>query len=52
MADRLEDIQALLKMYDKPPLDQFVDSPEIAELITRLKGEEGRLICDLPRPDH
>ena len=43
LADRLEDVRALLRMYSKPPLDQFVDSPEIAELIRRLQYEEEQL---------
>ena len=45
LADRLDDVQALLRMYSEPPLDQIVGSPEIAGLILRLKCEEERLSC-------
>jgi len=42
--ERLDDVQALLRMYNEPPLDQFADSPEIAELIRRVTCEEERLL--------
>ena len=51
MTDRLEDVRALLKMYSEPPLDQFVESPEIAELIKRLKREEEGLTCRIAGHD-
>ena len=51
MTDRLEDVRALLRMYGEPPLDQFVDSPEIAELIKRLKREEESLACRIAGHD-
>ena len=43
LADRIDDVRALLSMYRTPPLDQCVDSPEIAELVLRLKCEEDGL---------
>ena len=45
VADRLEEFQAFLKAYREPPLNQFVDSAEISELIRIMEREEQILLC-------
>jgi hypothetical protein len=47
VADRLADVRAFLKVYREPPLNEFVDSAEIAELIRIMEREEQLLICRL-----
>lgn len=44
LTDRLEEVQAHLAMYARPPLDQFARMPGVPEMLKSLRIEETSLV--------